>query len=66
MKYETFKAVLASSMFVTLVLSSLAGVALSVHSGDNLFALSFACNTIQIVWMVILTFKNEPTSGRGD
>ncbi|XOV77461.1 MAG: hypothetical protein ACFHVJ_10920 [Aestuariibacter sp.] len=66
MKQETFRAVLASSLFITLMLASLAGIAWSVYKGDELFALSFASYILQIVWMLVLTFKTPASASQGD
>ena len=65
MRHETFRAVLASTIFITLLLSSLAGIAWSVYKGDELFALSFASYILQIVWMLVLTFKAPKSKSGG-
>ena len=64
MEIETFKAVLVSTLFVTLLLLSLVGIAWSMSKGDELFALSFAGYLLQMLWQLVLKFKQSAEGGQ--
>ncbi len=63
MKKERFKEVLASALFMTLLLSALAGVIWSAIERDWLFGLAFVIAVLQTLRDVILDFKESTDEG---
>lgn len=63
MNKETLTSVTASALFILASIIALLGLAWSMCKEDELFALSFALQFFQILWMLILTLRSDSAIG---